>query len=104
VTARATVRTGQTQSAVEFNRDELVSSTISAISRLKNFKQRRVSLDAAWAAGETEATCKRITLTSTTIEQGQMNGKPYRFEAVEDYTLEKRDGEWLAVAANTRQR
>ena len=33
-----------------------------------------------------------------------MNGKPFRFEALEDYLLEQRNGEWQAVKAHTTQR
>ena len=33
-----------------------------------------------------------------------MNGKPFRFEALEEYRLERRGGEWLAIQARTTQR
>jgi hypothetical protein len=38
------------------------------------------------------------------IEQGRQSGKPYRFEAVEEYVLELRAGKWLAVKAVTTQK
>ena len=43
-------------------------------------------------------------MTSLVIEQGRQNGNPYRFEAMETYELEQRDGRWVAVRASTTQR
>jgi hypothetical protein len=37
------------------------------------------------------------------IEQGRQSGKPYRFEALEEYVLELRAGKWLAIKAETTQ-
>lgn len=104
IVARATVRSGSETKSLEFNRDEMVSSTLSSIASLKNYSQRRVSLEAGFAAGETEASCKQIIVKSIAIEQGLMNEKPYRFEALEEYLLEERNGEWLAIKAQTTQR
>jgi hypothetical protein len=89
---------------LEFGREEMVQSTLSSIASLKDYQQRRVSLEATLADGETEATCKQLIVKSIAIEQGLMNGKPYRFEALEEYLLEQRNGEWLAVKALTTQR
>ena len=104
IVAKATVRSGEKVVTLEFGRAEMVQSTLNAIASLKDYQQRRVSLEAALADGETEASCKRINVKSIAIEQGLMNGKPYRFEALEDYLLEQRNGEWLAVTAHTTQR
>ncbi|MDD2742712.1 MAG: FecR domain-containing protein [Rhodocyclaceae bacterium] len=104
IVAQATVRSGNETKSLEFNRDEMVNSTLSAIASLKNYSQRRVSLEASFAAGETEASCKQIVVKSIAIEQGLMNDKPYRFEALEEYLLEERNGEWLAIKAQTTQR
>ena len=48
--------------------------------------------------------CDRIGVRSVVIEQGRQNGKPYRFESVEEYVLERRAGQWLAIRAETTQR
>lgn len=104
IIARATVRSGDRMTTLEFGREEMVQSTLSSIASLKDYQQRRVSLEATLADGETEATCKQLIVKSIAIEQGLMNGKPYRFEALEEYLLEQRNGEWLAVKALTTQR
>jgi transposase InsO family protein len=40
---------------------------------------------------------------SRLIERGFQGGKDFRFESIEEYLLESRDGAWLAVAAQTTQ-
>jgi hypothetical protein len=85
---------------VDLSRDEMAQSTVAAMKGLSNYKQRRVTTDAA-VEGEG---CARIAVKSVVIEQGRQSGKPYRFEAVEDYVLESRDGKWLAVKAVTTQK
>lgn len=104
VVAKAAVRSGNGITTLEFNRDELVDSTLKSIASLKDYSQRRVSLEAKLAAGENEATCRQVVVKSIAIEQGLMNGRPYRFEALEEYLLEQRNGEWLAITAQTTQR
>ena len=104
VVAKATVRSANGMSTIEFKRDELVDSTLQSIANLKNYQQRRVSLEAKLADGESEATCRQVVVKSIAIEQGLMNGQPYRFEALEEYLLEQRNGEWLAIRAETTQR
>lgn len=104
IVAKATVQSGGTLTTLEFSRDEMVQSTLTSIASLKDYRQRRVSLEARLAEGETTASCQRLTVKSGTIEQGLMNGKPFRFEALEDYLLEQRNGEWQAVKAHTTQR
>lgn len=104
IVAKATVRSGEGMATLEFKREEMVNSTLNAIASLKDYQQRRVSLEAILPEGETEATCKQVVVKSIAIEQGQMNGRPYRFEALEEYLLEQRNGEWLAIKAHTTQR
>ncbi|MBK7416451.1 MAG: hypothetical protein IPJ38_16490 [Dechloromonas sp.] len=104
IVAKATVRSGDGMATLEFKREEMVNSTLNSIASLKDYQQRRVSLEATLAEGETEATCKQVVVKSIAIEQGQMNGRPYRFEALEEYLLEQRNGEWLAITAHTTQR
>lgn len=99
--ARATVRNMDgSNGTIEFDRDELVHSTLSAIAGLKDYKHRRISVD---AKGDDEG-CQRLEVKSVVLEQGKMNGKPYRFESLEEYRLELRNGQWLAVRAETTQR
>ncbi|MEI7613877.1 MAG: hypothetical protein WCK63_13310 [Betaproteobacteria bacterium] len=105
IVAQATVQTsGGATTTLEFKRDEMVQSTLSSIASLKNYQQRRMTIEAALAEGETVKTCQRITVKSITIEQGLMSGKTFRFEALEDYLLEQQNGEWLAIKAHTTQR
>jgi hypothetical protein len=85
---------------VDLSRDEMAQSTVAALKGLSNYKQRRVMTDAA-VEGEG---CTRIAVKSVVIEQGRQSGKPYRFEAVEEYVLELRAGKWLAVKAVTTQK
>lgn len=102
VTVRATVRDndGKT-STVDLGRDELAQSTVTAIKGLTAYKHRRVSIEAT-SLGTDE--CDRLKIKSIVIEQGRQSGKPYRFESVEEYVLELRDGKWLATKAETTQR
>ena len=47
--------------------------------------------------------CDRISLRSVVVEQGKQSGKAYRFESLEQYSLELRSGKWIAVKAETTQ-
>ncbi|MCX7166336.1 MAG: hypothetical protein NTV11_08680 [Rhodocyclales bacterium] len=97
---RATVRnTEGTMASVDLGREELAQSTIAAMKGLTNYKQRRVSTEGKPAG----AACDRINVRSVVIEQGRQSGKPYRFESLEEYLLELRDGKWLAIKAETTQ-
>jgi hypothetical protein len=99
---QATVRLqdGST-STVEVGREAFVQSTLSAIAGLTDYRQRRISTD-GWP--ETAGVCNRIGVRSVVVEQGRQAGAPYRFEATEDYVLERRAGKWLAVRAAATQR
>jgi hypothetical protein len=97
---RATVRGNEGRmTSVDISRDELAASTLAAMAGLTDYKQRRV-----WTEGKpVGATCDRISLRSVAIEQGRQSGKPYRFEALEEYVIELRAGKWLAIKAETTQ-
>ncbi|MCF8197890.1 MAG: hypothetical protein K9J42_03925 [Sulfuritalea sp.] len=101
---RATVRDkdGETTS-VDLGREELVQSTLAAMKALTNYKQRRVWTEGKAASLYANTDCERISLRSVVVEQGQLSGKPYRFESLEEYVLEFRAGKWLAVKAHTTQ-
>jgi hypothetical protein len=100
VAVRATVRGNEGKmTAVDISREELAQSTLAAMKGLKDYKQRRV-----WTEGKAaDAGCHRIAVKSVAIEQGRQSGKPYRFEALEEYLLELRAGKWLAIKAETTQ-
>ena len=101
VAVRANVRDKDgALTGVDLSRDEMAQSTVAAMKGLTNYKQRRVTTDAA-AEGDG---CTRLTVKSVVIEQGRQSGKSYRFEAVEEYVLELRAGKWLAVKAVTTQK
>jgi hypothetical protein len=97
---RATVRGNEGKmTSVDINREELAKSTLASMKGLKDYKQRRV-----WTEGKPiTAACDRIGVRSMVIEQGRQSGKPYRFEALEEYVLELRAGKWLAIKAETTQ-
>lgn len=104
IVAQATVRQGERMVTLEFEREEMARSTLRSIASLQDYQQRRVSVQATLAEGQTQASCQRINLNSVVIEQGLMNGKPYRFESLEEYVLAIHDGQWLATSAHTTQR
>ena len=84
--------------SVNISRQEFVDSTITSIQGLTDFRQRRLSTTGQVDLG---GSCDRISVKSLVLEQGLQNGKPYRFESVEDYLLEWRSGRWLATKATT---
>nr|MBL8410451.1 FecR domain-containing protein [Dechloromonas sp.] len=105
VTTRATIRKQDNSTQVlEFTRDELVQSTLRSISSLKNYHQRRLSIESRAKDNTAGATCPGVEVTSQVIEQGLLGDRPYRFESTETYLLELRNGEWLATRAETVQR
>ena len=105
VSVRATVRgANDAMTSVDLTRDELAQSTITAMKGLKDFKQRRVSLDASMDEPKAGTACGRVSLRSVVIEQGNQAGKPYRFESLEEFVLESQNGKWLAVKAQSTQR
>ena len=103
VAVRATVLGSDGKvTTLDLKREELVQSTIAAVKELKDYRQRRISMEAKAADGS--GTCNSVTVTSVVIEQGLQSGKPFRFESLEQYLLVLRDGNWLAVKAETTQR
>ncbi|MFZ4534838.1 hypothetical protein [Propionivibrio sp.] len=91
-------------STVVFGRQEMVQSTLAAMKTLKDYKHRRLSLDAGLANPEATAECTRLKVKSVVIEQGIQAGKRFRFESQEEYLLELQAGTWLAIKAETTQR
>ena len=105
VAVRANVRGADgNMSSINLGREDLAQSTIASVKQLTNYQQRRISLEATAEASNTGASCDRVKVRSVAIEQGQQAGKPYRFESMEEFLLEKRAGNWLAVRAETTQR
>lgn len=105
VKVKATVRSKDgRKTEVEFTRDDLVKSTLSTAAKLEGYRSRRVSTEGKLAPKETRASCQRLAVKTVVIEQGRLSGKQYRFESVESYILERRDGKWVATKAETVQR
>lgn len=105
VVTRATVRKRDNSTQTEeFSRDEMVQSTLRSIASLKNYHQRRLSVEARAGSTPAGGVCPNVEVSSLVIEQGLLGGKPYRFESTETYQLEQRAGEWLAIRAETVQR
>jgi hypothetical protein len=104
-TVRATVRTNDGGTAtLDLDRDELAQSSIAALKDLKDYQQRRVTIEGKPANAAGSTACSRITVSSVAIEQGVQSGKPYRFESLEEYVLEQQGGKWLAIKADTTQK
>ncbi len=98
---QATVRdTSGARTTIDLGRDEFVQSTVAALRRLTDYRQRRPAIEGRPAQADT---CNRIAVRSLVIEQGKQNGQAYRFESVEEYLLERQSGRWLAVQATTTQ-
>ena len=103
VAVTATVISGGKFSTLTFTRDQMVQSTLRSIASLKDYQQRRESNVVTLAERVTAADCNKLRISSTAIEQGLMNGRAFRFEAVEEYDLEKRPTGWKAVSVHTTQ-
>lgn len=104
-TVRATVRTADGNTAtLDLDRDELAESSIAALKGLKDYQQRRVTMEGKPANAAGSAGCTRIAVSSVAQEQGLQSGKPYRFESLEEYVLELQGGKWLATKASTTQK
>ncbi|MDD2686801.1 MAG: hypothetical protein PHY62_11620 [Gallionella sp.] len=104
VTLQATVLNNHGKATtIEFDRQGFAESTVAATKGLKNYSQRRLTIEAENIEPELSNACKKVSVSSVVIEQGQQSGKPYRLESKEKYTLELRDGKWIAVKAQTIQ-
>lgn len=104
VKVQATVRvTEDVMTSVEMGRAELAQNAVAAVRSLTDYQQRRPSIQAQ-TVDPGDRTCHRIGVRSLAMGQGRRAGRPYRFEAQEEYTLERRKGRWLAVKASTTQR
>lgn len=102
ITVRAKVRgKNGAVTTLDMGRDEFTQSLVTAVQGLSDYKQRRPSIEGRVAQA---GVCERINVKSVVIEQGKQKGKPYRFESTEEFTLERRDGTWLATQATTTQR
>lgn len=87
---------------VEVSRDEMVASTLQALSTLSNYRHKRQTLQAS--AESPDLPCGRVRLKSVVVEQALQGGKPFRFESLEEIVLEQREDAWLAIEAVTTQR
>lgn len=88
---------------LELERAEFADSIVAAVSSLRDYKHRRITIEGK-PLGVNASACAPIAVKSIVIEEGRQAGKPYRFESEEKYLLEQIDGVWLAVQAETRQR
>jgi len=103
VKVRATVRGADGRpSTLDLKREELVTSTLAAVKELKEYKQRRLSVQASAVEGADP--CALIQVKSVVAESGLQGDKPFRFDSFEEYRLAQRNGQWLAIQAETVQR
>ncbi len=85
---------------VSVSREEFAASTRSVMGHLTDYRQTRLSISGQPVkAGH----CSAVAVTSRVVEQGRQNDKPYRFEMLEAFQLEWRQGQWLATQAQTSQ-
>lgn len=104
VAVQATVRSADgTMSRLTLTRDELAKSALTALSGLTDYEQKRLKLVVRTQAMP-GAACPAVLVRSWVSEHGKMDGKPYRFDTVENYRLEWHDGRWVATRAETLQR
>jgi hypothetical protein len=103
-TVQATVLSSGEPKTYSFNRDEMVKSILASVSSLTDYQQRREANAVQLVEGVDQTACNKLKVQSIAIEQGTMNARPFRFEAYEEYILEKRDGNWLAITVTTKQK
>ena len=89
------------QSMIELPRDEFARSAAAAVANLSEFKQQRPN---TIARPLEIGRCDRLSVRSVSIEQGRQGGTPYRFESLEEYVLEQRGQDWIAIKAESTQR
>jgi hypothetical protein len=89
---------------VDISRDEMVKSTLNTVAQLEGYAHRRISTEAKLASGTQAAGCRRLEVKSVVVEQGRLSGQPFRFESIENFVLERRDGKWLATRSESTQR
>ncbi len=85
---------------VSLNREEFSMAALAALKALTDYSQRRLSVSAEPVDANA---CDAVTVTSMVIEKGKQNGKPFRFETLEEYRLVLEKDKWLATKATTRQ-
>ncbi len=101
VTIRATVVDASGVSKViNLGKDEFASGAMAAVKALSDYSQRRLSVSGDPVNANT---CDAVSVKSVVLEQGKQNGKPYRFETIEEYQLLQVKGQWLAISASSRQ-
>jgi hypothetical protein len=100
---KASVRgAGGRMTELELEGAELADSIVSAVSSLRDYKHRRITLEGR-ALPANGADCGPVGVRSVVIEEGRQADKPYRFESEESYQLEQTGGKWRATQAQTRQ-
>lgn len=104
VTVKASVRAGDGKMTdLELPPVEFADSIVTAVSSLKDYKHRRISIEGK-ATENGAAACGEVAVRSVVIEEGRQGNKPYRFESEEKYILRQIDDVWRAAQAFTRQR
>lgn len=104
VTVQATVLSNGESKTYSFNRDEMVKSILASVNSLRDYQQRREANAVQLVEGVDQTACNKLKVQSIAIEQGTMNARPFRFEAHEEYILEKRSENWQAIAVTTKQK
>ena len=90
--------------AVEFSRDEMARSTMISFNQISDYDSRRPVINAKVASDVRPGQCDRVEIDTVVIESGIRSGSTFRTETLENYTLVRRAGRWLAVRASTMQK
>ena len=90
--------------AVEFSRDEMARSTMISFNQISDYDSRRPVINAKVASDVRPGQCDRVEIDTVVIENGTRSGSTFRTETLENYTLVRRAGRWLAVRASTMQK
>ena len=103
-TIKATVRGANGETAdLTFNHNQFADSTEASMKGLKNFHQDRSDIKYQASPDHASEGCADVMVTSSVAEKGEMHGKSYRFQSIESYTLELRQGRWLGIVSSTVQ-
>ncbi len=101
---KATVRDRNgDQAEVNFNHSQFADSVEASMKGLRNFHQERSNVKFQASPDHSSEGCPDVVVTSSVSERGEMQGRSYRLQSIETYTLELRNGRWLGVGSLTVQ-
>lgn len=100
VHSHVTVGIGSSAS-LQLGRREFVESAQAALRSVSDFRQKRLSVS---AYSMDAVACSTIFVKSHVLEQGVRNGQSFRFDSIEEYVLQRMEGNWKATRAEVTQK